>query len=84
LGKRHWSYGVKDAQDAAVGVAWLWTLGQGSGERCKPAVWAAWAIGTVSRLYLRLYPKGLPSPAPTVVYYRHSGAIRHTAGWEPA
>jgi hemoglobin-like flavoprotein len=42
LGVRHRRYGFKDAHDATVGAALLWTLEQGLGERFTPEVQAAW------------------------------------------
>jgi hemoglobin-like flavoprotein len=43
LGKRHAAYGVQAGHYETVGVALLWTLGQGLGERFTPAVADAWA-----------------------------------------
>src|SRR5262245_21873099 len=42
LGQRHRGYGVRDAHYATVGVALLWTLQEGLGERFTPEVQAAW------------------------------------------
>ena len=43
LAVRHVRYGVVDAQYASVGAALLWTIEQGLGPACTPAVRAAWA-----------------------------------------
>jgi hemoglobin-like flavoprotein len=43
LGRRHQGYGVQNEHYATVGVALLWTLGQGLGDAFTPDVEAAWA-----------------------------------------
>jgi nitric oxide dioxygenase len=43
LGQRHATYGVQPGHYETVGVALLWTLEQGLGERFTPAVKDAWA-----------------------------------------
>lgn len=43
LARRHVGYGVRDEHYAAVGSALLWTLEQGLGAACSPAVREAWA-----------------------------------------
>lgn len=43
LAVRHVRYGVSDLHYASVGAALLWTLEQGLGTVCTPAVRAAWA-----------------------------------------
>jgi hemoglobin-like flavoprotein len=50
LGRRHATYGVREAHYATVGDALLWTLGQGLGEEFTPEVRAAWttAYGTLA------------------------------------
>lgn len=42
LGARHLRYGVRHEHFDVVGVALLWTLEQGLGERFTPAVRDAW------------------------------------------
>lgn len=42
LGVRHLEYGVKTSHYDTVGVALLWTLGQGLGEGFTPDVKSAW------------------------------------------
>jgi hemoglobin-like flavoprotein len=42
LGRRHAGYGVQPAHYDTVGVALLWTLGQGLGDAFTPSVEAAW------------------------------------------
>ena len=42
LARRHVDYGVLPEHYASVGVALLWTLGQGLGEAFTPEVEAAW------------------------------------------
>jgi hemoglobin-like flavoprotein len=42
LGRRHVSYGVKDADYDTVGAALLWTLEQGLGDAFTPQVKEAW------------------------------------------
>ena len=43
LGKRHQTYGVKDAHYDTVGEALLWTLERGLGDGFTPDVKTAWA-----------------------------------------
>jgi len=43
MGVRHAGYGVQDAHYDTVGVALLWTLGQGLGASFTPEVKNAWA-----------------------------------------
>jgi len=43
MGVRHAGYGVQDGHYDTVGVALLWTLGQGLGEDFTPEVKHAWA-----------------------------------------
>ncbi|HKK04631.1 MAG TPA: globin family protein [Gammaproteobacteria bacterium] len=43
MGVRHAGYGVEDVHYDTVGVALLWTLGQGLGEDFTPEVKNAWA-----------------------------------------
>jgi hemoglobin-like flavoprotein len=43
LGKRHLTYGVKDAHYETVGDALLWTLERGLGDGFTPDVKTAWA-----------------------------------------
>jgi hemoglobin-like flavoprotein len=43
LGKRHLTYGVKDAHYDTVGDALLWTLERGLGDGFTPDVKTAWA-----------------------------------------
>ena len=43
LGRRHITYGVKDAHYDTVGNALIWTLGKGLGQQFTPAVEGAWA-----------------------------------------
>jgi hemoglobin-like flavoprotein len=43
LGRRHAAYGVQPGHYETVGMALLWTLGEGLGERFTPAVADAWA-----------------------------------------
>jgi hemoglobin-like flavoprotein len=53
LGRRHDGYGVKDEHYESVGVALLWTLGQGLGEEeFTPEVEEAWAetYGTLTAI----------------------------------
>jgi len=42
MGVRHLEYGVKNSHYDTVGEALLWTLQQGLGEACTPAVLDAW------------------------------------------
>ncbi len=42
LARRHVTYGVTDSDYSTVGVALLWTLGQGLGEAFTPEVQEAW------------------------------------------
>ena len=42
LGRRHASYGVKDADYDTVATALIWTLEQGLGEAFTPTVKSAW------------------------------------------
>ena len=52
LGRSHSRYCVKDGHYETVGAALMWTLEQGLGEACTPAVKAAWtrAYGTVANV----------------------------------
>ena len=54
LGRRHASYGVREAHYATVGAALLWTLEQGLGEAFTPAVRSAWAeaYGTLASVMI--------------------------------
>lgn len=44
LGRRHVGYGVKAEHYDTVGIALLWTLGQGLGELFTPSVEGAWTM----------------------------------------
>lgn len=57
LGKRHISYGVKKEHYHIVGLALLWTLGQGLGDDFTPEVEEAWAsvYGVLASVATRAY-----------------------------
>ena len=68
LGRRHGTYGVRDAHYETVEQALLWTLGRGLGEDFTPAVRDAWAqaydtLATVMKRASAGAP-GLPSTGP--------------------
>lgn len=57
LGKRHVTYGVKKEHYDIVGIALLWTLGQGLGDDFTPEVEEAWAsvYGVLASVATRAY-----------------------------
>jgi hemoglobin-like flavoprotein len=65
LGRRHVSYGVRDAHYDSVGAALLWTLEQGLGKAWNAEVAAAWAevYGTLSGVMRRAANEVMASAA---------------------
>ena len=60
LGRRHASYGVRDAHYDSVGAALLWTLKQGLGTAWTPAAQTAWseAYTLIANIMRNAAPQG--------------------------